>query len=123
MDRTIKIKKMEISLDKNVRNEFPERKIILLDGRVVDCYPLVNVTLEGLTQSENSLQQPLAKISTQSDKEREADKERFIKNAFFLLAHKERILTDSRMFLCPVPITSGMSISGTSGFENPTLGI
>ena len=114
---------MEISLDKNVRNEFPEKKIILLDGRVVDCYPRLGVNFEGLTQSENSLQQPLAKISTQSDKEREADKERFIKNAFFFLAHKERILTDSRMFLCPVPIQSGMSISGTSGFENPTLGI
>ena len=114
---------MEISLDKNVRNEFPERKIILLDGRVVDCYPRLGVNFEGLTQPEDNLQQPLARISPQSDKEREADKERFIKNAFFFLAHKERILMDSRMFLCPVPIQSGMSISGTSGFENPTLGI
>lgn len=43
---------MEISLDKNVRNEFPKDKIILLDGRVVDCYPRVDVTLEGLTQPE-----------------------------------------------------------------------
>ena len=114
---------MEISLDKNVRNEFPERKIILLDGRVVDCYPRLGVNFKGLTQPEDNLQQPLARISPQSDKEREADKERFIKNAFFFLAHKERILTDGRMFLCPVPIQSGMSISGTSGFENPTLGI
>ena len=86
---------------------FPDGKIILLDGRVVDCYP--RMTNERLPYT---------------DKEKiEEDKERFIKNAFFFLTHKERILTDSRMFLCPVPITSRMSISGTSGFENPTLGI
>ena len=91
--------------DKGI-NGFPEGKIILLDGRVVDCYP------------RTTNEQP-----PYTDKEREAEKERFINNAFFFFAHKERILTDSRMFLCPVPIQSGMSISGTSGFENPTLGV
>ena len=84
--------------DKGI-NGFPEGKIILLDGRVVDCYP----------RATN--EPPLY-----TDKEREADKERFIKNAFFFLAHKERILTDSRMFLCPVPMES-------IGFADPTLGI
>ena len=92
---------------KITEDRFPDGKIILLDSRVVDCYPR--------TVNEQA---------SNIDKERvEEDKERFIKNAFFFLAHKERILTDSRMFLCSVPITSGMSISGTSGFENPTLGI
>ena len=91
--------------DKGI-NGFPDGKIILLDGRVVDCYP----------RATN--EQP-----PYTDKEREAEKERFINNAFFFFAHKERILTDSRMFLCPVPIQSGMSISGTSGFENPMLGV
>ena len=113
---------MEISVDKNenVMNGFPEGKIILLDGRVVDCYPRVGMTLDSSTSHKDNVQQQLAKISTQSDKEREADKERFIKNAFFFLDHKERILTDSRMFLCPVPIQNGI---GTSGFANPTLGV
>ena len=86
---------------------FPDGKIILLDGRVVDCYPRTGKEQLPYTDKER----------------KEEDKERFIKNAFFFLANRERILTDSRMFLCPVPITSGMSISGTSGFENPTLGI
>ena len=96
-----------MDMTKITEERFPDGKIILLDGRVVDCYP------------RTGNEQP-----PYTDKERkEEDKERFIKNAFFFLAHKERILTDSRMFLCPVPITSGMSISGTSGFENPTLGI
>ena len=86
---------------------FPDGKIILLDGRVVDCYP----------RTEN--EQP-----PYTDKERkEEDKVRFIKNAFFFLAHKERILTDSRMFLCPVPIMGILAISGTSESNYPTLGI
>lgn len=116
---------MEISVDKNenMLNGFPEGKIILLDGRVVDCYPRADVALNRSALHEDNGQQPLGMKPTRTDKERAADKERFIKNAFFFLAHKERILTDSRMFLCPVPIQSGMSISGTSGFEDPTLGI
>ena len=92
---------------KIMEDRFPDGKIILLDGRVVDCYP----------RTEN--EQP-----PYTDKERkEEDKERFIKNAFFFLAHKERILTDSRMFLCPVPIMGILAISGTSEFNYPTLGI
>jgi len=80
-------------------DKFPDGKIILLDGRVEDCHPRM------------TKEQP-----PYTDKEREADKERFIKNAFFFLAHKERILTDSRMFLCPVSM-------GSIGFADPTLGI
>ena len=102
---------MEILAEKR----FPEGKIVLLDGRVVDCIPRADLA------TEESVRQKIDK--SQADKEEEADKQRFIRNAFFFLAHKERILTDSRMFLCPVPIQSGMSTSGTSGFEEPTLGI
>lgn len=116
---------MEILEEKNenMMNGFPDGKIILLDGRVVDCYPRADVEPDSSILHEDNVQQPSPKKPTKSDKEREADKERFIKNAFFFLAHKERILTDSRMFLCPVPVQSGMSVSGISGFESPTLGI
>ena len=96
-------------------NCFPEGKIVLLDGRVVDCYPRADLA----TGESAELQIDKSK----ADKEKEADVERFTRNAFFFLAHKERILTDSRMFLCPVPIQGGIFVSGTSGFENPTLGI
>ena len=106
--------------------EFPDGKIILLDGRMVDCYPRAvdeqDRTFDAKAVSEEDPQSPARKPQS-SDKEKEADKERFIKNAFFFLAHKERILTDSRMFLCPVPIQSGMSMSGISGFVSPTLGV
>ena len=109
-----------IDINENMMNGFPDGKIILLDGKVVDCYPRADVHFESLILSEENGQQPSPKEPTLADKEREADKERFIKNAFFFLAHKERILTDSRMFLCPVPIQNGI---GTSGFANPTLGV
>ena len=37
--------------------------------------------------------------------------------------HRERILSDSRMFLCPIPIQNGIAYTGTSGFRRPTLGV
>ena len=106
-----------VEMNENVMNCFPEGKIVLLDGRVVDCYPRADLAFG------ESAGQPFDSKPAKTDKEMEADMVRFIKNAFFFLAHKERILTDSRMFLCPVPIQSGMSISGTSGFKDPTLGV
>ena len=47
----------------------------------------------------------------------------FIDNAFYLLAHRERILRDSRMFFCPIPIQGSLAYIGSSGLSNPTLGI
>ena len=47
----------------------------------------------------------------------------FLPHAFFLLEHADRILSDSRMFLAPVPVQSGLAYSGTSGFNHPTLGV
>ena len=99
--------------NKNLESAFPDGKIRLMDGRLVDCYPK---GARGETEGRKAL-------SSADKREKELDKERFVKNAFYFLAHKERILTDSRMFLCPVPVISGMSVSGTSGFENPTLGV
>lgn len=110
-------------MSENIMNSFPEGKIVLLNGRVLDCHPRADLSPDNLMTTDEHAQRSIAKKTTQTYKETEADKKRFIKNAFFFLAHKERILADSRMFLCPVPIQSGMSISGTSGFENPTLGI
>ena len=54
---------------------------------------------------------------------REEERNVFLPNAFFLLYHADRILSDSRMFLAPIPVQSGIAYTGTSGFRNPTLGI
>ncbi len=64
-----------------------------------------------------------ATTKTEQDAEKQAELKVFYDHAFFFLANKDRILSDSRMFLAPVPIQSGLAYTGTSGFHNPTLGV
>ena len=74
-----------VEMNENVMKCFPEGKIVLLDGRVVDCYPRA-----GLAFGE-SVGQPIDSKPVKTDKEIEADMVRFIKNAFFFLANKEAL--------------------------------
>ena len=110
----------------------PEGKIILIDGRELDCYPLIEQKPEKIEADPLQLDTtgqyltigrqkptPIPKPSATVEEQRQL----FISNAFYLLAHKERILCDSRMFLCPVAIQNGIAYTGTSGFRNPTLGV
>jgi hypothetical protein len=62
------------------------------------------------------------KNQTQEEKD-ERQKDLFLKNAFFFVENRERILADSRMFLAHVPMQSGLMYTGISGFIRPTLGI
>lgn len=111
---------------------FPEGKIILIDGRILDCYPLAGQKPETIEPDSLELDKtgqyliigrrkptPVAQPSATVEEQRQL----FISNAFYLLAHKERILSDSRMFLCPVAIQNGIAYTGTSGFRKPTLGV
>lgn len=119
-------------LEKKEQEVFPRNKIILLDGRVLDCYPIATQAPDEIEDDHFELDKTgqYFSIGTKKPKptpppsnEMEAQKQLFIKNAFYLLAHKERILSDSRMFLCPVAIQSGLAYTGTSGFRRPTLGV
>lgn len=75
-----------------------DHKLELSDGRTIVCYPKTE-SLGGIRNL-------------------------FINNAHFLWAHKDRILSDSRMYLCPLgDMGHNLSITGSSGFENPTLGV
>ena len=47
----------------------------------------------------------------------------FLGSAHRLIAAGDRIMSDSRMFLAPIPICSGLAYMGTSGMRNPTLGV
>lgn len=108
----------------------PEGKIQLLNGNVLDCYPLEqHLQMEG---NELELDKTGAYLSAkhkpvlpqkEADELNEFETELFLKNAFLFLENRDRILTDSRMFLSPVPIQSGLAYTGTSGFRRPTLGI
>lgn len=123
---------MTIQEELKKKNEtvFPNGKIITLDGMTLDCYP----TAEG----NSDIADDQIKLDTTgrylaigrrlkpeppTSKEVEEQQELFINNAFYLLAHKKRIMSDSRMFLCPVAMRNGLAYTGTSGFTRPTLGI
>jgi len=117
---------------KEEKDLFPEGKIILTDGRMLDCYPFIEQKPEKIETDPLQLDTtgqyliigrrkptPVPKPSATVEEQRQL----FISNAFYLLAHKERILSDSRMFLCPVAIQNGIAYTGTSGFRKPTLGV
>ena len=111
--------------------EFPEGKIITLDNRVLECYPIANENVNVVDDQMKldttgrylTIGNKKPKPEPPTPKDIEEQRELFINNAFYLLAHKERIMSDSRMFLCPVAVQSGIAYTGTSGFKRPTLGI
>ncbi len=101
----------------------------LLSGVVLDCYPLKHPE----AKVDNSMKlDTTGKYLTvgRSKRRRDApsknDEERktlFLNNAFLFLQNKDRIMSDSRMFLCPIPIQNGLAYTGTAGFNHPTLGV
>lgn len=88
------------------KTEHLEGKILLLNGSELTCYEKQDVVNDKIGEEEKKR---LCKL--------------FTDNAFYLLAHRDRILSDSRMFLCQIAVKSGLMYSGTSGFQNPTLGV
>lgn len=113
--------------------QHPEGKIQLLDGRVLDCYQSQDLRCEvsneisiDTTGVYLSLKKPYKTETVKDDRDNdEKELERlFLDNAFVFLENREKILSDSRMFLCPLPFSrSGLAYTGTGGFRNPTLGI
>ena len=117
---------------KREKVEFPEGKIVLLDGTELECLPKADVVLSDVgsdqlafdtTGQYFSIGNKKATHQLPIDELKEAQKDLFVNNAFYLLAHKDHILSDSRMFLCPIAIQNNLAYTGTSGFRNPTLGV
>ena len=104
----------------------------LLNGAILDCYPLkhseakvdnsmkLDTTGKYLSIGKSKHKHDAAP-KTDADKEKE--KILFLNNAFLFLQNKDRIMSDSRMFLCPVPIQNDLAYTGTAGFNRPTLGV
>ena len=111
--------------------EQPKNSITLMNGAVLECIPKeshqgdfipdkMKLDATGTYLSiGNKPCKPLPRIT--EDVERQ--KKLFTDNAFYLLAHQERIMRDSRMFLAPVAVQNGLAYIGTSGFNAATLGI
>lgn len=101
----------------------------LLNGAVLDCYTLKHP--EAKVDNAMKLDTTGKYLTIGSSKRRrdapsKNDEERktlFLDNAFLFLQNKDRIMSDSRMFLCPIPIQNGLAYTGTAGFNHPTLGV
>lgn len=109
--------------------EFPDNRIVLINGSELVCYPKAvqpkfysedNLSLDGSGEFFTLGSKPVAKKGT-TDKDELEDL--FYKNAFLIFRNADRILSDSRMFLAPVPIRNGLAYTGTSGLHCPTLGV
>jgi hypothetical protein len=108
----------------------PEGKIQLLNGKVLDCYPLEqageqvdNEVKLDTTGTYFALGGKKLHPTPKTDEEKAEERTLFCDNAFMFLQYRNRIMSDSRMFLCPIPIQNGLAYTGTSGFHNPTLGV
>lgn len=109
--------------------DFPDNRIVLINGSELVCYPKA---VQPKTNCEDNLSidtsgEYLTVGSKLKAKKETTDKDElkdfFYKNAFLFFRNAHRILTDSRMFLAPVPVQNGLAYTGTSGFRNPTLGV
>lgn len=108
-----------------------QNSITLMNGTVLECYPKeapqTDFAPDKMKLDETGVylsvgNKPL-KPQPKSTEEIEKQKKLFTDNAFYLLAHRERIMRDSRMFLTHVMIQNGLAYTGVSGFHNPTVGI
>ena len=111
--------------------EQPQNSITLMNGAILECFPKEShqgdfvpdkMKLDA-TGTYLSLGNKPCKPQPRATEEKEQQKKLFTDNAFYLLAHQERIMRDSRMFLAPVAVQHGLAYTGTSGFLAPTLGI
>lgn len=113
------------------KETFPDGKIVLLNGTQLDCYPLADEDVDTEFQDKLELDTTGQYLTVRNCKPRITPvsdecmqkQQLFIDNAFYLLAHMDRIMNDSRMFLAPVAARNGLAYTGTSGFKRPTLGV
>ncbi len=107
--------------------------ITLLNGMQLKCFP--KKTAEKVQPIDNSLQLDMTgeyfQIGRQRGRKRKKPvplEERpevqvFLGNAHYLFDHCDDILSDSRMFLCPIPFHNELAYFGVSGFHHPILGV
>ena len=97
----------------------PDNTMQLLDGRFLPLYPREEKGCE--TNNEmyitsikpyQSLKEQNKHLSTSEDDTPKDELQFFLDNVFFFVAHAEDILSDSRLFLAPVPVLCGLPFIG-----------
>ena len=108
----------------------PDNTMQLLDGRFLPLYPREEKGCE--TNNEmyiasikpyQSLKEKSKELSTSEDDTPKDELQFFLDNVFFFVAHAEDILSDSRLFLAPVPVLCGLPFIGRNPFRYATLGV
>lgn len=111
--------------------------IQLIDGTILKCYRKDSVQKTLLDDEMNldstgtffrlkdkrSAKKIEADTRSMLNRKEDEDLQFFLDHAFLFYRNAEAILKDSRMFLAPVPVRSGLAYSGGSGFASPTLGV
>lgn len=110
-----------------------ENFIELMDGTRIEAYPkaeqpdAIRQDNLALDTTGEYLQIGGRKRRRKCDKECDAatqrQRELFCRNVHRLIAASEEILSDSRMFLAPLPIRNNLAYFGTSAMSSPTLGV
>ena len=132
------------SREESAEERHPEGAIRLLDGTILTCYPKPEREEQPSNESqpEEVLQQTEEVVADELPLEttgrhfgmgrrriapkpeaKEVLRKLFIDNAFYLLAHRERILQDSRMFLTPIGVQNGSPYTKSLGLDAPTIGV
>ena len=112
------------------RGRQPDGYITLTDGKVLPCWtkPDAPAVIEE-DRLELDTTGEFLRIGKPGRRKMPARKvtepwmDLFFKNAFFLYGHREAILSDSRMFLTPLPFRNVLAYTGASGLRNATLGV
>ena len=108
----------------------PTNYIELLDGSKPEGYPAINPSAPvsnafalDTTGQYLSFGRKPAKASITDEEKRQLGHRLFYENAHLFLANADKILSDSRLFLAPVPVQNALAYTGTGGFRRPTLGV
>ena len=132
------------SREESAEERHPEGAIRLMDGTILTCYPKPEEEEQPSNESqpEEEMQQSEEVVADELPLEttgrhfgmgrrriapkpeaKEVLRQSFIDNAFYLLAHRERILQDSRMFLTPVSVQNKLAYTESLGMDAPTIGV
>ena len=120
--------------DESEEETHPEGAIRLMDGTILTCYPKPKQEEQPQEVVADELQLDSTgkyfgigrrRIAPKPvvQEEQEELRQLFKDNAFYLLAHRERILQDSRMFLTPVSVQNKLAYTESPGMDAPTIGV
>lgn len=104
-------------------------KLILMSGQELDCWlktsPTENMNNElalDTTRESLSVKKQTSTLNEQLA-ERKRNRQFFTSHVHLFIENLDKILSDSRLFLAPVPVQNGLAYTGAGGFRNPVLGV